>query len=427
MRKSIAIVGAGAKAAAIAALASVLRHPERGLDVPEILIFEKGEPGGAWSGAYEFTNGALRLCTPGEKDVGFPYSSLADLGLDVASDLQAKFSWSSFLVATGQMADWVDRGRNHPSHNDWAGYLQWVLIQAAQDCVKATVTRIAHNGSKWVIYYTSAKGDFSHEVDGVVLTGSGDPNPIRKTGNIPEDRVFDAKTFWGECEQRLLAGLKGGSIVVVGDGGSAGAIAAWLAQVHLENKSVKISCLTPLGTMFPRGDGYSERRWFSDPSKWNELHPDHQVKVLDRTEKGVISLHNKDVIDKARNVHHVRGKAVECRWQDDELEIETKYPDNPNPDPIKADYLINATGFDLWGLLRIVEVSGAEALFGGSFATARSVAAKSMLPDLSFGTHLGIPPGLHVPSIAARKHGPGYGNLGCLGLTAKAVLQKYLK
>ena len=143
MASKIAIVGAGAKAAASAARASVLRELHGAECVPEIAVFEKDGVGAAWSGSYDYTNGALRLCTSGEKDVGFPYQEFtagSDKEIAVAALLHARFSWNSFLVSCGRLAEWVERGRQHPSHRAWAQYLAWVFEQA--DCwpVEAEVT-----------------------------------------------------------------------------------------------------------------------------------------------------------------------------------------------------------------------------------------------------------------------------------------------
>ncbi|TCU13711.1 hypothetical protein EV132_111144 [Rhizobium sullae] len=71
MTKTLCIIGAGPKAAAIVARAGVLA--ELGHAVPEITAIEKSDIGAAWSGTYGLSNGYLTLCSPAEKDVGFPY------------------------------------------------------------------------------------------------------------------------------------------------------------------------------------------------------------------------------------------------------------------------------------------------------------------------------------------------------------------
>lgn len=425
MPKTIAIIGAGAKAAAIVARASVIRELPGGESAaPRIVVFEKDGVGAAWSGSYDYTNGELRLCTPGEKDVGFPYLETALPGEDraIASLLHARFSWSSFLAATGRMANWVDRGRQHPSHKVWAHYLSWVFDQAGLEPTIAEVERIFPRSNKWIVSYKVDDTVFEEKVDGVVLTGSGTPAQISLDADIPPGRVLDAKTFWPQ--RKVLAGLESGTIAVAGSGGAAGAIIAWLAQAHADRNTVGIHSLSPMGTLFPRGDGYSERRWFSDPSDWQTLERKHRDKLIERTDSGVISLHNKDVIDRAENVEFVQGAAKSASWngEAEELVVGIDYPGQPATG-IVADYLINAIGFDKWSVLSIVDHPAiAQLLKDGK---PRKTCEETILPDLSLAPETGAPPNLHVPSLGVLQHGPGMSNLGCLGLVAKAVLRNY--
>lgn len=74
MTKTLCIVGGGPKAAAIVARAVTLRR--LGAVVPDTIVIEKEDIGAAWSGSAGFSNGTLTLCSPGEKDVGFPYSDI---------------------------------------------------------------------------------------------------------------------------------------------------------------------------------------------------------------------------------------------------------------------------------------------------------------------------------------------------------------
>src|ERR1700748_222318 len=73
---TLAVLGAGVKAVAVAAKAHVLR--QMGVGAPDVVAIERlggGETGQASGG---WTDGAQRLGTSPEKDVGFPYrSSLA--------------------------------------------------------------------------------------------------------------------------------------------------------------------------------------------------------------------------------------------------------------------------------------------------------------------------------------------------------------
>lgn len=428
-KKKIAIVGAGAKAAAIVARAATLRGlgwPE----VPELVVFEKDHVGSAWSGQSGFSSGFLTLCTPGEKDVGFPYDEAA-----VSPALFARFSWSAYLVARKWMSEWVDRGRPHPDHRRWADYLQWVFYQARQATIHATVTRVTPDAGGWQVTYNEGGASVTMQVDAVVLTGTGQSKSVEAEADVPPDRALNAETFWSALPQ--MSTLDGKIIIVVGDGGAAGTIVAWLADYYAERK-VSIIAVNPMGTLFPRGDGYAERRWFSDPSDWTTLGSNHRQALIERTEAGVVSLRNKHLIDTATSVAYRWGYATKVRWDGDEVEVEVKYGDKLM-DPVRGHYVVSAIGFDGWSLLERVGGAAAEALTDPNDRVLRSEVEARMTPALTLppsypaGPHIpglspppGLPAGLHVPGLAGLAQGPGMGNLGCLGLMANRVLFPYV-
>src|SRR3546814_4375817 len=76
MPKTLAVIGGGPKAAAIVARAATLRELLGAAKVPDVLVFEKRAIGSAWSGDGGYSSGHLTLCSPAEKDVGFPYSEV---------------------------------------------------------------------------------------------------------------------------------------------------------------------------------------------------------------------------------------------------------------------------------------------------------------------------------------------------------------
>src|SRR3546814_19841421 len=118
MPKTLAVIGGGPKAAAIVARAATLRELLGAAKVPDVLVFEKRAIGSAWSGDGCYSSGHLTLCSPAEKDVGFPYSEVrARHTKETLAPLHhARFPSPSFLVATTRLAAWVDRVSTHSSH-----------------------------------------------------------------------------------------------------------------------------------------------------------------------------------------------------------------------------------------------------------------------------------------------------------------------
>src|SRR6185503_335085 len=92
----IVIVGAGPKAAAIAAKAHVLR--QQGHPAPKVTIIDKhAEDGAHWRGSAGYTDGEQRLGTPPDKDIGFPYRfGPGRYPKSVAQQMFRDFSWQAY-------------------------------------------------------------------------------------------------------------------------------------------------------------------------------------------------------------------------------------------------------------------------------------------------------------------------------------------
>lgn len=425
MTHRLAVIGAGAKAAALVARAAALVQANVP-NAPEIIVYEADHVASAWTGQGKYSSGHLTLCTPGEKDVGFPYIEFMarpPAQLPIGPLLFGRFSYSAFLVSNGAISEWVDRGRDHPTHQRWAEYLKWVFAQAETEVVQARVESIGWERDKWKTSFRDKAGRFKQgKFDGVVLTGTGHARTIPIKGNVPLERILDAGTFW-KFRTSLLKHAKP-VIVIAGDGGAAGAVVAWLAG-KLSESNAQIHCVTPMGTLFPRGDGYSERRWFSDPSDWTELSVGHRRKLIDRTEAGVISLRNKTEIDKCQFLQHLPGKVISAAWNGTELEIDVAYGARTRKS-LRADFLVSAIGFDSWSLLECVDHPAAKSLIDPANGALRRKVESAMPSDLAMPTISNLPPGLHVPALAALAQGPGMANLGALGLMAERILSRHL-
>jgi mycobactin lysine-N-oxygenase len=423
--KELAIVGAGPKAAAIVARCNVLTALGH-QNVPNVTVFEGNAIGSAWSGGGGFSSGFLRLCTPGEKDVGFPYAEVEPWGPlsgAVSPALFSRFSWSAFLVATGRISDWVDRGRHYPNHGLWAQYLQWVFSTAGKTFVRCSVDKVRWTPDKqWEIRYNEEGNQRSGLFDGVVLTGAGRSRLVSASPEISKDQIFDSETFWPRRNSITPKSDDGTTVAVIGAGGAAGAIVAWLAEKFAEEPDFKIYSINPTGTLFPRGDGHAERRWFSDPSEWLELSLDDRADLLKRTEGGVISLRNKNIIDQSNIISYKKGKAIFAEASSGEIKLHIDYRGTLDK-TLHADYMINAIGFDPFGLFDLLDSK--HPLLNEKNRD-REAVRHGMQDDLSVPEFFGFGPGLHIPSLCDLAQGPGMGNLGCLGLMSKRVVAPYL-
>lgn len=421
-RKRLLVVGAGAKAAAIVARAAVLRDVLGEARVPEIIVYEKEEIGAAWNGHGNFSSGFLPLCTPGEKDVGFPYTEVHGprWAPQVSPMLFSRFSWQAYLVDKLAYAMWVDRGRAHPIHKDFADYLAWVFERAENPPTIAEVTSIRPApGAKYVVDASGASGTKRFLVDGVVLTGTGQARTLTTKGSPRRDRMLTAETFWPA--RREIAELKQGQVAVLGAGGGAGAIMAWLADQFAESEN-DIYSISPVGTLFLRGDGYSERRWFSDPSDWMMLSKTHRQEIIDRTEGGVISSRNKRSIDRSSRLTFYQGRVTAVSADDDDpkrLSLRIRYGNSIRR--VAVDYVVSAIGFDTWRTIDLIMLPPRL-----RDRTMRDSVVEKLQPDLSLPTSLGYPPGIHFPALGGLLYGPGIGNLSALGDMAEKVVRPYL-
>jgi mycobactin lysine-N-oxygenase len=425
--ETICVVGAGPKAAAIAARAAVLGQQHRGLKVPQVLILERHQPGAAWSGGQGFSDGRLTLCTPGEKDVGYPYGDETRFGDDVGLRIFEKFSWSSFLVTRGYFSEWIERGRRFPSHRRWAEYIRWVIEQGGAKLEIANVQKAKWLPSVgWEITALNQNGKQKFRADALVLSGTGPTKTIPVAADVDAHRVLDAQNFWRETNLEALQNLTEGDIAVIGDGGSAGAIVAWLVE-EFADKEVGIKCINRTASMFLRGDGYAERQYYSDPSDWTELNEDDRRRIIERTEAGVVSARNKAVIDAAENVAFVRGRATSITAGTEGVLIAVEYAGRACP-PVEADYAVMAIGFDDWGLLELVDGSRQAGLISGGadMGAKRASLGRDFAYDLSLPASAGLGQHLHLPALAALARGPGFAGLGCLGLLASRILDDYV-
>jgi mycobactin lysine-N-oxygenase len=406
---TLAVVGAGPKGIAIAAKARALATV--GLPAPRVVLVDRGEVAGNWSGRQGYTSGLLPLGTPPEKDVGYPYAaSWGDASADVVAAM-AGYSWQRHLIRHGAYSDWIDRGRMRPTHRQWSGYLREVAEMAEAGFVGGVVTRLEVAGDdRWDV--TLETGE-TITADGVVMTGAG---PVITVPGQPRDhpRVLDGRTYWLAAHE--LHRERALNVCVIGSGETAASVVIDL--VKRCRKGSAIDVLTARGVLYSRGESYDENRFYSDPGEWPRLAEAHRREFLQRTDRGVFSLQAEAALNQARGFRTLAGRAAAVDAREHDVVVTIAYGEER--ERVAYDAVVVAIGFDgHWFEALLGEDAGAryrDALGGGELE--RVIDA-----DLSVA---GLAPPLHLPVVAGLAQGPGFPNLSCLGLLSDRILRRYV-
>jgi mycobactin lysine-N-oxygenase len=405
---TLAVVGAGAKAVAVAAKAAELR--DMGVDVPDVVAVERTAVAANWQARGGWTDGQHRLGTGPEKDVGFPYrSSLVPQRNAEVDERMVRHSWQSYLIATAQFAEWVDRGRPAPTHRKWSQYLRWVADNVAMTVIPGEVGRVAIEAHKWALHTQNA----AVKADAVMITGPGQA----ERSILPGDpRVLSIAQFW-----KLAAGhevIAAERVAVIGGGETA---ASMLNELFRHRVST-ITVISPQVTLFTRGEGFFENSLFSDPTGWSSLTLAERRDALARTDRGVFSARVQDALLADDRIRHLRGRVAHAVARDDRIRLTLSTNRG-------SENLETVHGFDL-----VIDGSGADALW---FVPLLGQDARDLI-ELGLGGPLtgdalqesigydlsltGVTPKLFLPSLSGLTQGPGFPNLSCLGLLSDRIL-----
>lgn len=420
LAQKLAIIGGGPKAAAIATKAACLRDLA---DLPiEIVVFERNEIGAAWNGKFGYTDGAQRLCTIAERDVGFPYDS--GLANDLNREMQMRYSWMAYAIAKDFYGEWIDRGRPKPTHLEFANYLVFCLEDAAT-MRYSDVIGLKHRMGRWTVKYRDVStGTVVREsgFDGVVVTGPG-PQATRLK-RVADSRIFDGVGFWLPGVISTVAMLAHANlddpVVIIGSGGTAAATAAALVRAKVENE---IIVLGNQAALYARADSYFENRTFRDPKFWSALSPEDRRTFSDRLTRGAVWSNVVDILAQVSTIDYLQGEATEVRLDvsggsTGVLMVDYKASADPkNVISKPAAVVIDATGFDPTWFRTLLTPTLAKRL-----ANEKKMRAK-MASDLS----LPLPgvPRLHAPMLS-QAIGPAYNSLMALGSLSDAVLRPYV-
>ena len=408
MTGTLAVVGAGPKAVAVAAKAAVLR--EMGADAPDVIAVERTAVAANWTASGGWTDGEHRLGTGPEKDVGFPYrSALVPRRNAEIDERMTRHSWQSYLIATGQFAQWIDRGRPAPAHRRWAQYLRWVADNVAMTVVHGDVERISLAGAQWALHTRER----TVPADAVMITGPGQAERSILPGN---PRVLSIAQFWHRAAEHDRISAE--RVAVIGGGETA---AAMLNELFRHRVST-ITVISPQVTLFTRGESFFENALFSDPTDWSLLTFDERRDAMARTDRGVFSARAQDALLADDRIRHLRGRVAHAVGRDGRIRLTLSTNRG-------GEHVETVHGFDL-----VIDGSGADALW---FTELFSQDALDLI-ELGLGGPLtgdalqeaighdlsvdDVAPKLFLPNLSGLNQGPGFPNLSCLGLLSDRVL-----
>ncbi|WP_299561099.1 NADPH-dependent L-lysine N(6)-monooxygenase MbtG [uncultured Mycolicibacterium sp.] len=408
MTATLAVIGAGPKAVAVAAKAAELRA--MGIEAPEVVVVERTGIGANWTAEGGWTDGQHRLGTSPEKDVGFPYrSTVAPRRNAELDERMVRHSWQAYLIATAQFAEWVDRGRPAPTHRKWAEYLRWVAEAVGMRVVHGEVTRLGVGERGWRMH----THDTALDADGVMITGPGQAERSLLPGH---PQVLSIAEFWRRAAAHELISAE--RVAVVGGGETA---ASMLHELFRHRVST-ITVISPQVTLFTRGEGFFENSLFSDPTGWTSLTLEERRDAVLRTDRGVFSARVQEALLADERVRHLRGRVAHAVPRDGRIRL-TLHTDSAGErvETVHGfDLVIDGQGADALWFLRLLGQDARDLIelaLGGPLTG--ELLERSIGHDLAV---TGLTPKLFLPNLAALNQGPGFPNLSCLGLLSDRVL-----
>jgi mycobactin lysine-N-oxygenase len=425
----ILIVGAGAKAAALAAKVHTINT--LGLAEISMTVIEKTEPAASWLGRNGMTSGEEPLAIPPIKDVGFPYQSsrqFGELGDRIDAEL-LPFTWQRFAMERHEYAAWVNSGSPSVLHRDYGEYLGWVLSRATEGVSiydgRVTEVSLADDRDLWqaeVAERGRPEDPERHFGRNLVLTGPG----VHR--HFPHDPDVESRVFHCDSRREEFARVPADEeveIAIVGGGESALSALVFLRDLRPKARLTIYTPTLPLS----RGESFLENRVFADPDNvgWEHLDIETRRDFVKHCDRGVF---DQTVLERIADDDHlsfIAGRAVHVALSDDGEGALLEF-DSPSEGMCseRYDFVINCTGFDLLRQLRGLFPDAVRDQVEEQCGPLWDRPPKTEVP-IGRGLELkDVHPRLHIPGLGGLSQGPGFANLGSLGLLANRVLQPLL-
>jgi len=425
----ILIVGAGAKAAAIGAKVHTINS--LGLGEISMTVIEKTEPAASWKGRNGMTSGEEPLAIPPTKDIGFPYQSSRQFGAlgDEIDAALLPFTWQRFAMERHEYAAWVNSGSPSVLHQDYGEYLSWVLERASNGVTvydgRVTEVTLAEGHDRWRVDVAERghpEDPEHHTGRTLILTGPG----VHR--HFPHDPEVESRVFHCDSRRDEFARVPEGEpaeIAIVGGGESALSALVFLRALR---PLARLTIYTPTLPL-SRGESFLENRVFADPDnvEWEHLDIETRRDFVKHCDRGVFDATVLDRIADDDHLAFVTGRAIHVSLADDGeaavLEFESP---SAGLQSQPYDFVINCTGFDLLRQLRGLFPDAVRDQVEEQCGPLWDRPPQTEVP-IGRGLELeGVRPRLHIPGLGGLRQGPGFANLGSLGLLANRVLQPLL-
>ena len=418
------IVGAGAKAAGIATKVHVLNG--LGLGPISLKVIEGTEPAASWLGRNGMTSGEEPLAVTPIKDIGFPYQSHYEFGkAGEAVDAAAMgFSWQQYLIGKRRYARWIDAGSPSVRHRNYGEYLTWVMSRATEGVShlhgRVAAVSLEEGGERWVVDVEEPSGRSQHTCAALVLTGPG----VHRS--FPHEPSVASKVFHCDSRRDEFARLPddGCDVAVVGGGESALSCVMFLRGFKPRSRFTIYTPMLPMS----RGESFLENRVFSNPDEveWGDLDLQTRRDFVKHSDRGVFDPPSLSAIAYDDRCRFVTGRVTDVESPGDGDGVRLEYESPEGVAGCEHDYVVNCTGFDLLAQLRELFAPAVRAEVEGR---AGPLWDRPPGIEVRIGRSLeleGMTPRLHIPGLGGLSQGPGFANLGALGLLANRVLQPLL-
>src|SRR3954471_226654 len=424
----ILVVGAGAKAAALAAKVHTINV--LGLAEISMTVIEKTEPAASWLGRNGMTSGEEPLGIPPVKDVGSPSQTSRQFGSlgDAIDGELLPLTWQRFAMERHEYATWVNSGSPSVMHRDYGEYLGWVLERATEGIglYDGRVTEVSLDGhDRWQVEVAERgrpEDPERHFGRSLVLTGPG----VHR--HFPHDPDVESRVFHCDSRRQEFVRVPEGEaveIAIIGGGESALSALVFLRDLRPQARLTIYTPTLPLS----RGESFLENRVFADPDNVDWEHLDMQTRrdFVKHCDRGVFDASVRERIADDDHLSFVTGRAVHVALAEDGEGALLEF-DSPSrgmqAEPY--DFVINCTGFDLLRQLRGLSPAPVRDEVEERCAPLGAAPPQTEVP-IGRGLELeGVRPRLHIPGLGGLRQGPGFANLGSLGLLANRVLQPLL-